>query len=335
MASELQNLALARSLLDRAAHLRTSDQTLDELFANAKIFQVNQGKFIWSDGPGQAEQANHANHAGSTSQANQNKSASTTSGLIYLDPNSTVIKSSEFAASVAERFFLGLAPNGQPFFAINAPFPEGTENLVSLRDVGTLLSDLEIGAVMHAVALANWHDVHPRCARCGEPTISILGGSTRKCPACEAEHYPRTDSAVIVLVRDREDRILLGRQKIWPAKRFSTFAGFLEPGESLEACVEREVAEEAGVSLSEIRYLGSQPWPFPASIMLSFTAVTDNPEDAEADGEEIEAIRWYSREQIAADIASGELLLPPGISIARRMIELWYGQPLEGVEAWR
>ena len=326
MAAELQNLALARSLLDRAAHLRTSDQTLDELFANAKIFQVNQGKFIWSDGASQAEQA---------TQPSQNKSASSTGGLIYLDPNSTVIKSPEFAASVAERFFLGVAPNGQPFFAINAPFPEGTENLVSLRDVGTLLSDLEIGAVMHAVALANWHDVHPRCARCGEPTISILGGSTRKCPACEAEHYPRTDSAVIVLVRDREDRILLGRQKIWPAKRFSTFAGFLEPGESLEACVEREVAEEAGVSLSEIKYLGSQPWPFPASIMLSFTAVTDNPEDAEADGEEIEAIRWYSREQIAADIASGELLLPPGISIARRMIELWYGKPLEGVEAWR
>ena len=326
MAAELQNLALARSLLDRAAHLRTSDQTLDELFANAKIFQVDQGKFIWSDGASQAEQA---------TQPSQNKSASSTGGLIYLDPNSTVIKSPEFATSVAERFFLGVAPNGQPFFAINAPFPEGTENLVSLRDVGTLLSDLEIGAVMHAVALANWHDVHPRCARCGEPTISILGGSTRKCPACEAEHYPRTDSAVIVLVRDREDRILLGRQKIWPAKRFSTFAGFLEPGESLEACVEREVAEEAGVSLSEIRYLGSQPWPFPASIMLSFTAVTDNPEDAEADGEEIEAIRWYSREQIAADIASGELLLPPGISIARRMIELWYGEPLEGVEAWR
>ena len=326
MASELKNLALARSLLDRAAHLRTSDQTLDELFANAKIFQVNQGKFIWSDGASQAEQA---------TQPSQNKSASSTGGLIYLDPNSTVIKSPEFAASAAERFFLGVAPNGQPFFAINAPFPEGTENLVSLRDVGTLLSDLEIGAVMHAVALANWHDVHPRCARCGEPTISILGGSTRKCPTCEAEHYPRTDSAVIVLVRDREDRILLGRQKIWPAKRFSTFAGFLEPGESLEACVEREVAEEAGVALSEIRYLGSQPWPFPASIMLSFTAVTDNPEDAEADGEEIEAIRWYSREQIAADIASGELLLPPGISIARRMIELWYGEPLEGVEAWR
>lgn len=326
MASELQNLALARSLLDRAAHLRTSDQTLDELFADAKIFQVNQGKFIWSDGASQSEQV---------TQPSQNKSAFSAGGLIYLDPNSTVIKSPEFAESVPERFFLGLAPNGQPFFAINAPFPEGTENLVSLRDVGTLLSDLEIGAVMHAVALANWHDVHPRCARCGEPTISILGGSTRKCPACEAEHYPRTDSAVIVLVRDREDRILLGRQKIWPAKRFSTFAGFLEPGESLEACVEREVAEEAGVSLSEIKYLGSQPWPFPASIMLSFTAVTDNPEDAEADGEEIEAIRWYSRAQIAADITSGELLLPPGISIARRMIELWYGQPLEGVEAWR
>ncbi len=326
MSSKLQNLALARSLLDRAAHLRTSDQTLDDLFAKAKIFQVNQGKFIWSDGGTQANQS---------SPLNQNKGESSVSGLVYLEPESALIKLPEFAASVAERFFLGLAPNGQPFFAINAPFAEGTENLVSLRDVGTLLNDLEIGAVMHAVALANWHDVHPCCARCGEPSISILGGSTRKCPSCEAEHYPRTDSAVIVLVRDREDRILLGRQKIWPAKRFSTFAGFLEPGESLEACVVREVTEEAGVSLSEIKYLGSQPWPFPASIMLSFTAVTDNPEDAEADGEEIEAIRWYTRKQIAADIASGELLLPPGISIARRMIELWYGQPLEGVEAWR
>ena len=157
MASELQNLALARSLLDRAAHLRTSDQTLDELFSNAKIFQVNQGKFLWSDGP--------VGSVGSVGPVGT--SASSTSGLIYLDPSSKLINSPEFAASVAERFFLGLAPNGQPFFAINVPFPEGTENLVSLRDVGTLLSDLEIGAVMHAVALANWHDVHPRCARCG------------------------------------------------------------------------------------------------------------------------------------------------------------------------
>lgn len=309
MSANLENLALARSLLDRAAHFRTSDQKLESLFVQAKIFQVNQGKFIWTP--------------------DQNL------GLTYLDPKGKLINSPEFSTALAERYFLGLTPEGEPYFAINTPFAEDAQNLVSLREVGTLLNDLEIGAVMHAIALANWHDVHPRCARCGEPTLSILGGSTRKCPACEAEHYPRTDSAVIVLVRDRQDRILLGRQKIWPAKRFSTFAGFLEPGESLEACVVREVAEEAGVSLSEIKYLGSQPWPFPASIMLSFTAVTDNPEKAEPDGEEIEAIRWYTRAQIAADIASGELLLPPGISIARRMIELWYGKPLEGVEAWR
>jgi NAD+ diphosphatase len=329
MASELQNLALARSLLDRAAHLRTSDQTLDELFANAKIFQVNQGKFIWSDGASQPEQA---------TQPSQNKSASSAGGLIYLDPNSTVIKSPEFAASVAERFFLGLAPNGQPFFAINAPFPEGTENLVSLRDVGTLLSDLEIGAVMHAVALANWHDVHPRCARCGEPTISILGGSTRKCPACEAEHYPRTDSAVIVLVRDREDRILLGRQKIWPAKRFSTFAGFLEPGETFEQCVEREVFEEAGVKVSQMQYLGSQPWPFPASIMIAFSAVVEDPSTAKADGVEITEVRWFSRDDLKKSIADGSLLLPPTISVARKMIAMWFGpgaDKLTGGESWR
>ena len=159
MASELQNLALARSLLDRAAHLRTSDQTLDELFAKAKIFQVNQGKFIWS--AGKAEQVNHsaqANQSGQpnqSGQASQNKSDSAVSGLVYLEPDSAQIKSPEFAESVAERFFLGLAPNGQPFFAINAPFPDGTENLVSLRDVGTILNDLEINSNFRSVGFAS------------------------------------------------------------------------------------------------------------------------------------------------------------------------------------
>jgi NAD+ diphosphatase len=232
-----------------------------------------------------------------------------------------------------ENYFLGIDhATDTPYFAAHVAESEG---LLSLREIGAALSPLEIGLALHAVALSNWHTSHPMCSKCGAGTTSSLGGAVRVCDQCETQHHPRTDSAVIVLVRDADDRILLGRQAVWPVGRFSTFAGFLEPGESLEACVEREVAEEAGVSLSEIRYLGSQPWPFPASIMLSFTAVTDNPEDAEADGEEIEAIRWYSREQIAADIASGELLLPPGISIARRMIELWYGEPLEGVEAWR
>ena len=205
----------------------------------------------------------------------------------------------------------------------------------TLREAGLLATEIEIGAAVHAVALANWHDTHTHCARCGADTYSALAGSVRRCRSDESEHYPRTDSAVIVLVRDKDDRVLLGRQKVWPAKRYSNFAGFLEPGESLEACVKREVLEEAGVRISEIEYLGSQAWPFPASIMLAFTGVVENPEDAQADGEEIEDLRWYSREKFTADIKSGELLIPPGISIARRMIEAWYGGSIDFTESWR
>ena len=135
--------------------------------------------------------------------------------------------------------------------------------------------------------------------------------------------FPRVDPAIIVLLRDRQDRIILGRQKIWPAKRFSSFAGFVEPGESFEQTVEREVLEEAGVTVSEIRYLTSQPWPFPASLMISFEAVTDTPELVKPDGEEIEAIKVLSREQFEAELISEELLLPPKVSVARKMIEAW------------
>ena len=177
---------------------------------------------------------------------------------------------------------------GVGYFAINAPFAEGREDLLTLREAGLLATEIEVGAAVHGVALANWHDTHTHCARCGAETYSALGGSVRKCRTDDSEHYPRTDSAVIVLVRDSENRILLGRQKVWPAKRYSNFAGFLEPGESLEACVKREVLEEAGVRIDQIEYMGSQAWPFPASIMLAFTGVVESPDDARADGEEIE-----------------------------------------------
>ena len=296
MSLALMNLSLARAHLDRAAHLRADDQALDALFATGKIFQVNKGKFHFTE------------------------------AIHWITPS---------AAPAGERYFLGLDEQGTGYFAINAPFPEGTENLQTLREAGLLATEIEIGAAVHAVALANWHDTHTHCARCGADTYSALGGSVRRCRNDESEHYPRTDSAVIVLVRDADDRILLGRQKVWPAKRYSNFAGFLEPGESLEACVKREVLEEAGVRVSQIEYLGSQAWPFPASIMLAFTAIVENPEAAEADGEEIEDVRWYSRESFTADLKSGELLIPPGISIARRMIEAWYGGSIDFPEAWR
>jgi NAD+ diphosphatase len=136
-------------------------------------------------------------------------------------------------------------------------------------------------------------------------------------------------------VVDEADRILLGRQARWPERRFSTLAGFVEPGESLEAAVRREVFEEAGVVVDEVVYRGSQPWPFPSSLMLGFFARATST-DIVVDGEELAQARWWSREELSLDLATGELLLPPTVSIARRLIEAWFGGPIRDAgEAWR
>ena len=240
-----------------------------------------------------------------------------------------------------ENYFLGIdRATDTPYFAAHVA---ESDEFLSLREIGAVLSPLEIGLALHAVALSNWHTSHPRCSRCGAGTRSSLGGAVRVCGQCEAQHHPRTDSAIIVLVRDADDRILLGRQAIWPEARFSTFAGFLEPGETFEQCVSREVFEESGVNVSQIHYLGSQPWPFPASIMIAFEAVIDDPSAARPDGEEIVEVRWYSRTQLKSAMEDGSLLLPPGISVARKMIERWFGaahgeyvgQSVTGGESWR
>ena len=209
----------------------------------------------------------------------------------------------------------------------------------TLREIGAFLSPRDIGLAVHAQGLANWHKKHPRCSQCGAATTVVLGGSVRRCLIDESEHYPRTDGAIIVLIKDDKDRVLLGRQKVWPKNRFSTFAGFVEPGESFEHCVVREVREEAGVELSQINYLGSQPWPFPASLMIAFEAVTNTPDIAKADGNEIEEIRWFSRDDMKAAILDKSLILPLEISVARQMINAWYGPSadvdLVGNESWR
>ena len=213
-----------------------------------------------------------------------------------------------------------------------------TEGLASLRELGGTLDEFELGISMQATALSNWHRSHPHCSKCGAETKSTLGGSVRVCVKDQSQHHPRTDSAVIVLVKDKDDRILLGHQPIWPDGRFSTFAGFLEPGETFEQCVEREVFEESGVKVNEIKYLGSQPWPFPASIMIAFSAVVDDPSTAKADGVEITEVRWFSRAELKSSVADGSLLLPPTISVARKMIAMWFGpgaEKLTGGETWR
>lgn len=291
-------LALSRGEHDRAAHLRADAAALEQLWQQptTRIVRVHRGR-VEVDG-------------------------------------TSLAWASAATAGEGERFFLG-QHDGSSYFAC-AVFDESVlASTATLRELGASLPDLEVGLVVQAVALAQWHATHERCARCGEATHSINGGYSRRCTDCAVEHYPRTDPAVIVLVCDDEDRILLGRQAVWPTGRFSTFAGFVEPGESFESAVAREVEEEAGVRVREVRYLGSQPWPFPASVMIAFTAITDGPDLARPDGSEIEQVRWFTRDQLAQAIASGEVILPPSVSIARRMIEAWFGSALSGGEAWR
>jgi NAD+ diphosphatase len=236
-------------------------------------------------------------------------------------------------------YFLGVKDK-ENFFVRHLASDENTKlELMTLREIGAFLSPRDIGLAVHAQGLANWHKKHPRCSQCGAATSVVLGGSVRRCLIDESEHYPRTDGAIIVLIKDDQDRVLLGRQKVWPKHRFSTFAGFVEPGESFEHCVLREVREEAGVELTQINYLGSQPWPFPASLMIAFEAVTNTPQLAKADGDEIEEIRWFSRAEMKAAILDKSLILPLEISVARQMIKAWYGQgadaDLIGNESWR
>ena len=289
------------SMVDRASHVRNQPAALAALAERAQFFEVSGGKVRVLG-----------------------------SELKFLSSDSL---------PEGEPFFLGISTeDNQPYFAIHRDPDEsesGKDQFKSLREIATELSPLHREVAMHASALSNWHHAHPRCSRCGSPTRSDLGGAVRVCDVDQMQHHPRTDGAVIVLVKDEDDRILLGHQPVWPEGRFSTFAGFLEPGETFEQCVAREVREESGVAVDEITYLGSQPWPFPASVMIAFSAITRNPHAAQPDGSEITEVRWFSREELKSAAADGSLLLPPTISVARQMIEMWLGEQARGGETWR
>lgn len=205
-------------------------------------------------------------------------------------------------------------------------------NPVSVRVLAPLLDPDELSLAIHAVGLARWLQSHTYCSRCGEYLYSSQAGHLRVCPSCGAEHYPRTDPAVIMLVTDADDRALLARNPNWPEGRFSTLAGFVEPGETLEDAVRREVAEEVGVRVERASYLGSQPWPFPQSLMLGFNAVAETT-DLVLDPKEIAEARWFSREELLAAVESEQVVLPPPkVSISRWLVERWYGGELPG--AW-
>ena len=276
--------------MDRAGDLRSNPARIEELWRSAQIIEVGKGRIRSTvDGP-------------------------------------TFIPSIE--AIGGERYFLGIdrATETAYFAWASGAEVSDVDDYLSLRELAGGLSPLHLEISMHAIALSNWHDAHPHCAKCGAPTRVDLAGAVRVCDKDQSQHHPRTDAAVIVLIKDRADRILLGHQPVWPDGRFSTFAGFLEPGETFEQCVAREAFEESGVQLSEIKYLGSQPWPFPASIMIAFEAVTDAPEQARPDGEEITELKWFSRAELKSAAEDGSLFLPPKVSVARRMIEGWLGE---------
>ncbi|MGI8577495.1 MAG: NAD(+) diphosphatase [Nocardioidaceae bacterium] len=202
-----------------------------------------------------------------------------------------------------------------------------TSHHAPLRTIATKLDAVEASLAVHAASLTGWHLRHPKCSVCGAETAPVESGASRRCPSCGTVHFPRTDPAVIMLAIDEEDRCLLGHNAARAAGWFSTLAGFVEPGESPEAAVVRELKEETDIDVDEVRYAGAQPWPFPASLMLGFFARATGTEIT-VDGDEITAARWFSRAELKAVVERGEVGLPTPISIAYALVAAWYGEEL-------
>ena len=302
--SFLSRLALSRFELDRDHLGRERENLFDELWADpaTRVLPIFQGTALLSGPTSLALLPVHA--------------VPQTELRVYL------------GRSISET---SPEPAGTPIVAIELEdaghFAEA--EWANLRQVGTLLSDRDAGMLTEALAILNWHRSHRFSPRSGEATVSEKGGWVRRDPHSGAEVFPRTDPAVIVGVVDANDRLLLGSNALWESNRYSLLAGFVEPGESLEQAVEREIFEESGVRVTDPVYLGSQPWPFPASLMLGFTArVADGfVGSGTPDGTEILDLRWFSREELLA--ALPEITLPGPTSIARAIIEEWYGSTID------
>jgi NAD+ diphosphatase len=259
--------------------------------------------------------------------------------IVLVSPNSStpvtedghVVYRDATDAPAGPRRFLGQVGD-VPHFAVTAE-PDG-DDWKTLREFGAQADDLDASLVVSAVALEQWHQRHTHCPRCGAETVESLAGWTRTCVEDGSQHFPRTDPAVIMLIHDAGDKALLGRGHQWGEGRFSTLAGFVEPGESLEAAVAREVFEEVGVGVRDVRYLASQPWPFPSSLMLGFVARLDGDSSITLDPVEMAEAAWFTRDEVrrARDwtdheepVIEGTRLraIPPHFSISRYLIDQW------------
>jgi NAD+ diphosphatase len=247
-------------------------------------------------------------------------------------PQPIMLSGAEAAALLegAVTLFLGMR-QGRAHFALDLshhdephahPLLAGKGEFVDLRDVGPDMGAEEGGLLAYARGLAHWHRTHRFCGRCGSPTEIREAGHVRRCtnPDCGTSHFPRTDPAVIMLVSDG-DRVLLGRKADWPAGRYSVLAGFVEPGETLEAAVAREVMEEAGIAITDARYHSSQPWPFPASLMLGYFATATTTE-LNVNHDELEDARWFTRDELIHEDPHYRIR-PRSDSVARRLITDW------------
>ncbi len=301
---DLTELALSRAVLDRAGDRRNDDQWWQAVLSNprTRYLPVRADRFP-----------------------------------IHRAEGAVRLAWSEANVADGEPSLLGVDAIGRAHVAVAIPESAGpgdpTVEWAGLREVGGDLDDLDAGAATHALALLGWHRAEPFSPASGLPTRPAQSGSVRVSED-GGQAFPRTDPAMIVLVHegqlhDPAGRALLGHQRVWPAGRFSCLAGFVEAGESLEHAVTREVAEEAAVEVGDIHYAGSQPWPFPRSLMIGFTARASHAE-IRPDGEEISELRWFTRAELLADVESGAVRLPGRISIARHLIEGWYGGELPG-----
>ena len=303
--SAMRDLALSRATVDRSAHRRSESDALHAAIGDARsrVFPVHRGSAQIN--------TSHELHF------DLNLSESEYRGWAYVGSESDI---AYYCVFVDEHY-------------VQANNPESWHNL---RSVGAHLNDRDAGLMVTAVALDNWHATHTHCPRCGSLTEVTQSGWTRTCPQDGSVHFPRTDPAVIMSVTDHQDRILLARQSRWEPGWMSVLAGFVESGESLESAVIREIAEESGVEVDphSVTYLGSQPWPFPNSLMLGFTSRVSSKYGSQdlipvtVDGDEIVHAQWFSRQELKKACIDGDVHLPPPVSIAHRIIVHWFGEPL-------
>lgn len=295
-------LPLAGPGVDRAAERRSEVGLLDHLLHDpaTRVLAVREGRFRVSD-----------------------------AGALVLRPPepddatrlSVFLGEGEFPGSDGKAAYVGVVDPTAP-----------ADDWAGVRSVATTLATADASLVATLTALANWHAAHGFCPRCGAATEPAHAGWLRRCVADDSPHFPRTDPAVIMTVVDDDDRLLLARGRGFTTAGMSVLAGFVEPGESLAAAVAREVHEEVGLSVDQVEYLGDQPWPFPSSLMVGFRAHATSTALSLQD-DEIESARWFTRAELVADLEAGVLAISGRLSIARRLIEEWFGGQIAAPEA--